>query len=152
MDDKEIVDRINQLAAEEQQLEEAHVGEGLSENELERKRDLEVTLDQLWDTLRQRRAKRQRRAGPRRRDGAPGQHRRGLSAIERTGGVVSAARPVPPLCSIQSAGAQSAGIRRLSPGDTRPARPRRLPIVTSSQSNESRQTAIFPSSPTTKRP
>jgi hypothetical protein len=58
MDDKEIVDRINQLAAEEQQLEEAHVGEGLSENELERKRDLEVTLDQLWDTLRQRRAKR----------------------------------------------------------------------------------------------
>jgi hypothetical protein len=58
MDDKDIVDRINQLAAEEQQLEEAHVGEGLSENELERKRDLEVTLDQLWDTLRQRRAKR----------------------------------------------------------------------------------------------
>jgi hypothetical protein len=58
MDDKDIVDRINQLAAEEQQLEEAHVGEGLSENELARKRDLEVTLDQLWDTLRQRRAKR----------------------------------------------------------------------------------------------
>jgi hypothetical protein len=58
MDDKDIVDRINQLAAEEQQLEEAHVGEGLSENELKRKRDLEVTLDQLWDTLRQRRAKR----------------------------------------------------------------------------------------------
>jgi Protein of unknown function (DUF2630) len=58
MDDKDIVDRINQLAAEEQQLEEAHVGEGLSENELQRKRDLEVTLDQLWDTLRQRRAKR----------------------------------------------------------------------------------------------
>jgi len=58
MDDREIVDRINQLAAEEQQLEEAHVGEGLSENELKRKHDLEVTLDQLWDTLRQRRAKR----------------------------------------------------------------------------------------------
>ena len=58
MDDKEIVDRINQLAAEEQQLEEAHVGEGLNEDELERKRALEVTLDRLWDTLRQRRAKR----------------------------------------------------------------------------------------------
>ena len=58
MDDKDIVDRISQLAAEEQRLEEAHVGEGLSENELRRKRDLEVTLDQLWDTLRQRRAKR----------------------------------------------------------------------------------------------
>ena len=34
MDDKDIVERINQLAAEEQQLEEAHVGEGLSEDEL----------------------------------------------------------------------------------------------------------------------
>ena len=58
MDDQDIVERINKLAAEEQQLEEAHVGEGLSEDELKRKRDLEVTLDQLWDTLRQRRAKR----------------------------------------------------------------------------------------------
>jgi hypothetical protein len=58
MDDKDIVERITQLAAEEQQLEEAHVGEGLSQDELQRKRDLEVTLDQLWDTLRQRRAKR----------------------------------------------------------------------------------------------
>jgi hypothetical protein len=58
MDDKQIVDRISELAAEEQRLEEAHVGEGLSDDELARKRDLEVTLDQLWDTLRQRRAKR----------------------------------------------------------------------------------------------
>jgi hypothetical protein len=58
MDDKDIVERITQLAAEEQQLEEAHVGEGLSADELTRKRDLEVTLDRLWDTLRQRRAKR----------------------------------------------------------------------------------------------
>jgi hypothetical protein len=58
MDDQEIVDRIGELAAEEQRLEEAHVGEGLSDEELKRKRDLEVTLDQLWDTLRQRRAKR----------------------------------------------------------------------------------------------
>jgi hypothetical protein len=59
MDDQEIVARIGELAAEEQRLEEAHVGEGLSADELERKRQLEVTLDQLWDTLRQRRAKRQ---------------------------------------------------------------------------------------------
>ena len=58
MDDKEIVERISELAAEEQRLEEAHVGEGLSDDELARKRDLEVTLDQLWDMLRQRRAKR----------------------------------------------------------------------------------------------
>ena len=58
MDDKEIVHRITELAAEEQRLEEAHVGEGLSDDELARKRDLEVTLDRLWDMLRQRRAKR----------------------------------------------------------------------------------------------
>jgi hypothetical protein len=58
MDDKEIVARIGELAAEEQLLEEAHVGEGLNDDELARKRELEVTLDQLWDTLRQRRAKR----------------------------------------------------------------------------------------------
>lgn len=58
MDDQEIVERISTLAAEEQRLEEAHVGEGLSPTELSRKRELEVTLDQLWDVLRQRRAKR----------------------------------------------------------------------------------------------
>ena len=58
MDDKDIVRQISELAAEEQRLEEAHVGEGLSDAELARKHELEVTLDQLWDTLRQRRAKR----------------------------------------------------------------------------------------------
>jgi uncharacterized protein YjaG (DUF416 family) len=58
MDDQEIVERISKLADEEQRLEEAHVGEGLSDEELRRKRELEVTLDQMWDLLRQRRAKR----------------------------------------------------------------------------------------------
>ncbi len=58
MDDQDIVTRISELAAEEQRLEEAHVGEGLTDDERERKRQLEITLDQLWDTLRQRRAKR----------------------------------------------------------------------------------------------
>jgi hypothetical protein len=58
MDDKQIVERISELAEEEQRLEEAHVGEGLSDEEQVRKRDLEVTLDEMWDLLRQRRAKR----------------------------------------------------------------------------------------------
>ena len=58
MDDQEIISQISALAAEEQRLEEAHVGEGLSDPERERLRSIEVTLDQLWDTLRQRRAKR----------------------------------------------------------------------------------------------
>jgi Protein of unknown function (DUF2630) len=59
MDDQELVDRISALAAEEQHLEVAHVGEGLSDAERQRLQELEVTLDQLWDTLRQRRAMRQ---------------------------------------------------------------------------------------------
>jgi Protein of unknown function (DUF2630) len=58
MDDKEIIAQISKLADEEQRLEEAHVGEGISDDERARLRTLEVTLDQLWDTLRQRRAKR----------------------------------------------------------------------------------------------
>ncbi len=82
MDDKEIVERINQLAAEEQRLEEAHVGEGLSDDELARKRDLEVTLDQLWDLLRQRRAKRNAGQDPDAAAAALRQHRRGLPAVE----------------------------------------------------------------------
>jgi hypothetical protein len=52
------VAQISELAAEEQRLEEAHIGEGLSDEERARLRALEITLDQLWDTLRQRRAKR----------------------------------------------------------------------------------------------
>ena len=77
--------RISQLAAEEQRLEEAHVGEGLSDDELARKRELEVTLDKLWDMLRQRRAKRQRRPGPRRGPRALRRDRRGLPAVAPSG-------------------------------------------------------------------
>jgi hypothetical protein len=58
MHDEELVAQISALAEEEQRLEEAHVGQGLTDVERTRRRDIEVTLDQLWDTLRQRRAKR----------------------------------------------------------------------------------------------
>jgi hypothetical protein len=58
MDDKEILAQINKLAEEEQRLEEGHIGDGLSDEEHERLHAIEVTLDQLWDVLRQRRAKR----------------------------------------------------------------------------------------------
>jgi hypothetical protein len=58
MDDKEIIAQISALADEEQRLEEGHAGEGISDDERARLRSIEVTLDQLWDTLRQRRAKR----------------------------------------------------------------------------------------------
>ena len=56
MDDHEIITQIGNLADEEKRLEERHVGEGLSAEEEERLRSLEVTLDRLWDLLRQRRA------------------------------------------------------------------------------------------------
>ena len=58
MEDEDIIAQISALAEDEQRLEEAHVGEGLTDQERARLRSIEVTLDQLWDTLRQRRAKR----------------------------------------------------------------------------------------------
>lgn len=49
---------IGELADEERRLEEAHAAtsEGLSDDERGRLGQLQVTLDQLWDLLRQRRA------------------------------------------------------------------------------------------------
>jgi hypothetical protein len=58
MDDQEIVARIGHLANEERRLEENHVGDGLSAQEEEQLRTIEVALDQCWDLLRQRRARR----------------------------------------------------------------------------------------------
>jgi hypothetical protein len=58
MDDVEIVRRISELTEEEHRLERSHIGEGLSDGERERLRAVEVALDQCWDLLRQRRARR----------------------------------------------------------------------------------------------
>ena len=58
MDDQDIVRQIGQLADEEHALERAHAGDPLGEPELVRLRDIEVALDQCWDLLRQRRARR----------------------------------------------------------------------------------------------
>jgi hypothetical protein len=60
MDDKNLLDRINDLVSEEHKLlERSHEGEALGEPDHERLRALEVTLDQCWDLLRQRRARRE---------------------------------------------------------------------------------------------
>jgi hypothetical protein len=60
MDDLQLVQRINELAEEEHRLERSHAaGEGLSDDDAKRLRDLEVALDQCWDLLRQRRARRE---------------------------------------------------------------------------------------------
>ncbi len=58
MDDADIVRRISELAEEEHRLERAHEGDRLSGADLERLRAAEVALDQCWDLLRQRRARR----------------------------------------------------------------------------------------------
>jgi uncharacterized protein DUF2630 len=58
MDDAELASRINELADEEHRLERSHANRTLSDDDHERLRSIEVALDQCWDLLRQRRARR----------------------------------------------------------------------------------------------
>jgi hypothetical protein len=59
MDDNAVLSRINELVAEEERLLESSRGtDGLSQDDDARLRAVEVALDQCWDLLRQRRAKR----------------------------------------------------------------------------------------------
>ena len=53
MDDASLISRINELVREEQTLQET------SGHDVERLQALEVTLDECWDLLRQRRARRE---------------------------------------------------------------------------------------------
>ena len=58
MDDQDLIDRINQLANEEHELFSKESRGEASQSDLERRQGLEVTLDQCWDLLHQRRARR----------------------------------------------------------------------------------------------
>jgi hypothetical protein len=58
MDDQQIIDRINDLAREEHQLFNRESEGTVTPEERERLRRIEVTLDQAWDLLHQRRARR----------------------------------------------------------------------------------------------
>ena len=58
MNESEIVHRIGELVDDEHALERAHAGSPPSEEEVARLRSIEVALDQCWDLLRQRRARR----------------------------------------------------------------------------------------------
>lgn len=58
MEDSELVRQIGELTDEEHQLERSHAGEGLEANDLKRLKDIQIALDQCWDLLRQRRARR----------------------------------------------------------------------------------------------
>jgi Protein of unknown function (DUF2630) len=56
--ERSILDHIDELVAEEHTLRSRHRGgEGLTDAERDRMREVEVQLDQAWDLLRQRRAK-----------------------------------------------------------------------------------------------
>ena len=59
MDDNAVLSRINELVAEEEKLLESSAGtDGLNAADDARLKAVEVALDQCWDLLRQRRAKR----------------------------------------------------------------------------------------------
>jgi Protein of unknown function (DUF2630) len=60
MADDDVLSRIEQLADEEHRLyERHHGGDPLGDEEHRRLEELQVRLDQCWDLLRQRRARRQ---------------------------------------------------------------------------------------------
>jgi hypothetical protein len=58
MDDSQVMDRIGALVEEEHTLERQASGGGLDERQQARLHEVEVQLDQCWDLLRQRRARR----------------------------------------------------------------------------------------------
>jgi len=58
MDDNTVLQRIDALSKEELELEESRASQALSRDRLHRLQSIEVELDQCWDLLRQRRARR----------------------------------------------------------------------------------------------
>ena len=58
MDDKQVLDRIGDLVEEEHALERQALGQGLDDDQEARLHEVEIQLDQCWDLLRQRRARR----------------------------------------------------------------------------------------------
>jgi hypothetical protein len=59
MEDAEVIRRIGALVDEEHSLERTVGADGPDDETATRLRDLEVALDQCWDLLRQRRARRE---------------------------------------------------------------------------------------------
>jgi Protein of unknown function (DUF2630) len=58
VDDQDVIEQINQLAAEEHELFQKESRGEADDTERERMDALQVTLDQCWDLLHQRRARR----------------------------------------------------------------------------------------------
>jgi hypothetical protein len=59
MEDRDTLQRINQLVEEEHELLRQHGTDGLEQADRERLDHLQVELDRCWDLLRQRRARRE---------------------------------------------------------------------------------------------
>jgi hypothetical protein len=59
MEDKQLHEHISRLVAEERALEEGHVGARATPEQEARLGEIRVTLDQYWDLLRQRQARRE---------------------------------------------------------------------------------------------
>ena len=74
--DDEVHDRIEQLAGEEHRLLGRHGSAGLSPAERARLQEIEVSLDQAWDLLRQRQARRDAGLDP------EGAHERPAEVVE----------------------------------------------------------------------
>jgi len=62
--DQELIKEIDGLVDEERQLHEHGVGRGLTPEEQQRLTAVEVRIDQLWDLLRRRRARRRSGGDP----------------------------------------------------------------------------------------
>ena len=73
MDEIEIVTRIAKLVGVDNALERAHAGSPPSEEDVAHLREIEVALDQCWDLLRQRRARRDAGMNPNDADVRPAQ-------------------------------------------------------------------------------
>ena len=62
--DEDLISRIGELVEEEHRLEREHGAGPLSDEQTQRRHEIEVALDQCWDLLRQRRARREFGADP----------------------------------------------------------------------------------------
>jgi hypothetical protein len=59
MDNRQLHKQIDKLVTEERELEECHLGKRATPEQEQRLHELQVALDQCWDLLRQRRARRE---------------------------------------------------------------------------------------------
>lgn len=64
MNDRDVIGRIGALVEEEHELERTAGPDGLDPDSEARRREIEVALDQCWDLLRQRRARRDSGTNP----------------------------------------------------------------------------------------